>query len=74
LIDAVLKIYATQNGRQVDTGRTYLKPASNPNKFILSPGNYKVDVKCLGDYKGQLRSMEVTLIKGEIADKVVIIE
>lgn len=45
LVDATLNIVSIKMGKSVQAGRTYKTPADNPKKFILEPGQYRVDVK-----------------------------
>ncbi len=45
LVDATLNVVSIKTGKSVEAGRTYKAPASNPKKFILEPGRYRVDLK-----------------------------
>ncbi len=44
-VDCTINIINTKTGKSVGTGRTYMDPKNNPRKFILEPGQYKVDLK-----------------------------
>ncbi len=44
LVDATVSITDTKTGKNVGAGRTYQTAQNNPKKFILEPGNYKVEL------------------------------
>jgi Ca-activated chloride channel family protein len=44
LVDATINIVSIKTGKSVDAGRTYKNPSGNPKKFILEPGQYRVDL------------------------------
>ena len=56
LTDAVVRVYRDRS--PVAQGRTYVSPDSNPKRFTLEPGTYRVDVKPIG---GTKRSIEVVV-------------
>lgn len=43
-VDATVNIIDTKTGKSVGAGRTYLNAENNPKKFILEPGNYRVEL------------------------------
>lgn len=45
LVDATINIVSIKTGKSVQAGRTYKTPDTNPKKFILEPGQYRVDLK-----------------------------
>jgi Ca-activated chloride channel family protein len=44
LVDATINIVNIKTGKSVDAGRTYKAPSTNPKKFILEPGGYRIDL------------------------------
>jgi Ca-activated chloride channel family protein len=44
LIDATINIISIKTGKSVDAGRTYKTSSTNPKKFILEPGTYRIDL------------------------------
>ena len=44
-VDCTINIINTKTGKSVGAGRTYMDPKNNPKKFILEPGQYKVELK-----------------------------
>jgi len=44
-VDCTINIVNLKTGKSVGAGRTYQHPANNPKKFILEPGQYKVELK-----------------------------
>lgn len=66
LVDATVAIRNSAGG--VASGRTYDKPASNPKSFVLEPGEYQVEI---GEIRGERRTVEVTVGKGETVEQTV---
>lgn len=44
-VDCTINIINTKTGKSVGAGRTYMDPKNNPRKFILEPGQYKIELK-----------------------------
>ena len=70
LIDAVVKVKDAETNEVVASNRTYTSAANNPKQFILTPGTYKVSLKCLGKYKGQETEFEITIKAGETEERI----
>ena len=70
LIDAIVKIKDAETNEVVASNRTYTSVANNPKQFILTPGTYKVSLKCLGKYKGQETAFEITIKAGETVERI----
>jgi Ca-activated chloride channel family protein len=45
LVDATLNVVSIKTGKSVEAGRTYKTASTNPKKYILEPGRYRVDLK-----------------------------
>ena len=43
-VDATVNIFDVMTGKNVGAGRTYQSAGSNPKKFILEPGKYRVEL------------------------------
>lgn len=46
LVDATVAV-TPEGGKEIDRCRTYDKPTSNPCRFTLPPGRYRIDVKAV---------------------------
>jgi len=46
-VDATINIINTRTGKSVGAGRTYLSAATNPKRFILEPGTYRIDLSAV---------------------------
>ncbi|MCB1057039.1 MAG: VWA domain-containing protein [Acidobacteria bacterium] len=51
-VDAVIQVYAADGKRSIASGRTYDSPDTNPRRFVLSPGHYRVEVRSI-DLEGK---------------------
>jgi len=71
LVDATIRIFDTNTGKSIATGRTYKSEKSNPKEFILTTGNYRVEIKALGDYAGKQSAFDLSLKKGQVVKKIV---
>jgi len=71
LIDATVYFYEINTNKNVTGGRTYSSNTSNPKKFILTTGIYKVVVKSIkGASQGQKETYTITLKEGETIEKI----
>lgn len=66
LVDAVVAIKNTAGS--VDQGRTYEAASSNPKTFVVTPGQYRVEIS---EIKGAKRTLEVTVGAGETTTRIV---
>jgi hypothetical protein len=64
LVDAIVHVYDPE-GRPVTQRRTYTKPASNPVRFVLPPGTYRVDVQ---ELHGAKKSVPATVLAGQASE------
>ncbi|KAA3630960.1 MAG: VWA domain-containing protein [Bacteroidetes bacterium] len=71
LSDASVNIVSVQSGQSVAAGRTYTSASSNPKKFILSPGEYKVTVKGIKIEGDPKKSFTITLKAGDNEQRMV---
>jgi Ca-activated chloride channel family protein len=67
-IDATVHVLDAESGRQIAGGRTYADPKSNPRRFELAPGRYRVRIQ---EIRGEQREVEVTVgAAGEVVETV----
>lgn len=59
LADAVVAIYAPSGGSALAQGRTYTSENSNPKRFVVEPGTYRVTVKPIRGGTQQELTVEV---------------
>lgn len=71
LIDATVNFYEKTSNKNVAAARTYTSASSNPKKFILNPGTYKVIIKTLGKHKGKSESFFITVKTGQTEEKII---
>lgn len=71
LMDATINIVDVHTNRSVGGSRTYTSESSNPKVFLVNPGTYKVTLVGVGEFKGEKRSFEMTIAKGETFEKMV---
>ncbi|MEM8524114.1 MAG: VWA domain-containing protein [Bacteroidota bacterium] len=71
LVDATIRIFDTTTGKSVVTSRTYKSEETNPRTFILTEGNYRAEIKALGDYKGKQSAFDFSLKSGEEMEKII---
>lgn len=68
LVDAVIQVFDGKGQRSVVSGRTYDSTDTNPRRFVLSPGKYRVEVRSI-DLEGKpKREMEVEVTAGGSAE------
>ena len=72
LIDATVNFYEELSGKNVSGSRTYTSSRSNPKKFVLNPGTYKVKIQTLGKHKGYNESFSLTIKEGDTIEKLII--
>ena len=70
LVDAVLKVYDTDKGAEVASGRSYTRETSNPKDFPLLPGTYKAVVKPVKSENLQPMEFEVEIKAGETTEQI----
>lgn len=61
LIDATVAV-RLRDGTSVDAGRTYTAATSNPKRFTLAPGTYRLEVAVI---RGERFDREITVSAGE---------
>lgn len=67
-IDATVHVLDAGSGRQVAGGRTYTDPKTNPRRFELAPGHYRVRIQ---EIRGERREIAVSVdAAGEVAQTV----
>lgn len=71
LVDATVHIKDAQDGSLAAGGRTYTSESSNPKRFILTPGEYKVKLTGLGKAKGSKTSFDMTIKANQTFEKIV---
>ncbi len=62
LSDATVRIYVAGTSQEIDSGRTYVNPSSNPDRFELTSGTYDVLIKSVeisGDAQHRFEGLEV---------------
>lgn len=64
LTDSVVEVFGVESGEKVAHGRTYTSATSNPKRFTLLPGRYRIEARELGGPKAQ-RTVELELTAGE---------
>ncbi|MEZ4685304.1 MAG: hypothetical protein R3B47_04335 [Bacteroidia bacterium] len=70
-MDATVNIVDQATGSSVGGSRTYTSESSNPKEFLLNPGNYKVTLVGVREFKGEKRNFEMSIKKGETFEKMV---
>jgi Ca-activated chloride channel homolog len=71
LVDATVKIYDIDANKNVATNRTYKTASSNPKEFIITPGNYNVIIKALGEYKGKQKTITIEVEENKTIQKTI---
>ena len=69
LVDATVGIVVEDTGQKVTGARTYTSDSSNPRKFVLNPGIYKVTMRSLGKYAGKEKVFTLVVKAGETVEK-----
>ncbi|MBZ0088822.1 MAG: hypothetical protein K8H90_00425, partial [Thermoanaerobaculia bacterium] len=64
LVDATVTVRS--GGREVDRGRSYRDPNSNPIRFTLLPGSYEVEVV---EIRGAKRELAVEIAAGAVVER-----
>jgi Ca-activated chloride channel family protein len=65
LVDALVHIYGS-DGKQVAQARTYKAPNTNPKRFVLVPGDYRVEIS---EIRGKKKTVAVTIAAGETSEQ-----
>ena len=68
-VDAAIAIYAKKTGKNIAGGRTYMSASSNPNTFLLEPGDYRVDLNPVKPKGLAKKSFEVTVKAKETVER-----
>jgi Ca-activated chloride channel family protein len=55
----------------VAAARTYTSESSNPRKFLLNPGLYRVEIMALGKYGGKKESINIDVKQNETIEKII---
>ena len=71
LIDSVTKIIDVQTGKVVGGGRTYTSANSNPGKYVIKPGAYKIRVQAVRPRGIPPKEITVTVKKGETVERMI---
>lgn len=64
LVDATITVRG--GGLEVDRGRSYVTPKSNPIRFTLPPGLYDVEI---AEIRGAKRKLTVVVAAGEVVER-----
>ncbi|MBT8401367.1 MAG: VWA domain-containing protein, partial [Rhodothermia bacterium] len=64
LVDSVVRIAEPSTGTRVDQSRTYTSDTSNPSRFVLPPGTYRITAKPVRPRGLGEQSREVTIATG----------
>ncbi|MGB4989842.1 MAG: VWA domain-containing protein [Pyrinomonadaceae bacterium] len=70
-IDSVTKITDTQTGKVVGGARTYTSASSNPQKYIIKPGTYKIRVQAVRPAGIPPKEVTVTVSKDETVERMI---
>jgi hypothetical protein len=65
LVDAVVNVFPATGGQAIAAGRSYTAANSNPKRFDLAPGRYRVTVKPVRLPGATQREAEVEIQAGE---------
>ncbi|MEN0050531.1 MAG: hypothetical protein AAF806_25930, partial [Bacteroidota bacterium] len=71
LVDATIRIFDTSTGKSMATARTYQSESSNPKEFILTIGNYRVEIKALKEYEGKQSAFNIGLRSGQTIERII---
>jgi|APTNR8051073442_1049403.scaffolds.fasta_scaffold02485_2 Ca-activated chloride channel family protein len=69
-VDAAITIYSKKTGKSIAGGRTYMSASSNPNTFLLEPGDYRVDLNPVKPKGLAKKSFEVTVKAKETVERI----
>ena len=70
LVDAVVRVVDAASGKEVGAGRTYTAARSNPKRFELPPGLYRVTVSPVRVEGRPQKTIEVTVEAGGSAEAI----
>ncbi len=70
-VDATVNIYDEKTGKNVGAGRTYQSASSNPKKFTLEPGKYRVDLNGVKPPGSGKKSVTVEVTANGSVEKIV---
>ncbi len=70
LVDSTVNIVSVESGKSVGGGRTYKSATTNPKAWILTPGEYRIDLREVGGAKAR-QQITVTIEKGGTVEKMV---
>jgi Ca-activated chloride channel family protein len=71
LVDAVIEVVNSKDGKQVAQGRTYTSASSNPKTFDVPPGTYRVQLSAVKLEGKPKKQIEITVETGKTAEKTV---
>ncbi len=71
LVDATVNFIETTSNKNVAAARTYTSESSNPRKFLLNPGSYRVEIMALGKYGGKKESINIDVKQNETIEKII---
>ncbi|RMH18443.1 MAG: VWA domain-containing protein [Acidobacteria bacterium] len=64
LVDAVVRVVDAASGKAIAQGRTYTAANSNPKRFEVPPGRYRLEARAVGLEGRPSRRLEVTVETG----------
>ena len=71
LVDATVNFIETTSNKNVAAARTYTSESSNPRKFMLNPGSYRVEINALGKYGGKKETVNIEVKQNETIEKII---
>jgi Ca-activated chloride channel family protein len=71
LVDALVNFVETTSNNNVAAARTYTSESTNPRKFILNPGTYRVEIMATGKYGGKKENITINLKENETVEKII---
>lgn len=71
LVDALVNFVETTSNNNVAAARTYTSESTNPRKFILNPGTYRVEIMATGKYGGKKETISINLKENETVEKII---
>ncbi len=74
LVDATVQVLSMETNKQVAAGRTYTGEKTNPRRFVLSPGIYKVKVGAVKLKDNPRQEFELEVQAGQTVERTVTFE
>jgi hypothetical protein len=71
LIDSTVRITDIKTGKVVGGARTYTSSSSNPQKYIIKPGTYRIRVQAVRPSGITPKEITVTVKKGETVERII---